>query len=115
MKIYYHFFFFIFALFAKFYRRLYVHVSLMNGEVSRKETGTKFQARSNSSVAVLQADKSLLKIKRAVLSRHLKLFEGNFDSTEMKGNPRATRFPFAWPFYIPDRTFLARMERKNVS
>lgn len=69
----------------------------MNGKVSRKETGTKFRARSNSSVAVLQADKSLLKIKGTVLSRHLKLFEGNFGSTEMKSDPR---FPFASSFYI---------------
>lgn len=82
----------------------------MNGKVSRKETGTKFRARSNSLVAVLQADKSLLKIKGTVLSRHLKLFEGNFGSTEMKSDPR---FPFASSFYIPDRTFLARMERKT--
>lgn len=82
----------------------------MNGKVSRKETGTKFRARSNSSVAVLQADKSLLKIKGTVLSRHLKLFEGNFGSTEMKSDPR---FLFPSSFYIPDRTFLARMERKT--
>lgn len=98
---------------SKFYRLIMRIRFVDEWQSVEKRNGDEISSTlENSSVAVLQADKSVLKIKGTVLSRHLKLFEGNFGSTEMKSDPI---FPFASSFYIPDRTFLVRMERKTFS